>query len=47
MSIDTSGGHPAMDYHEHVRTYKGFVRGTVVLTVLVVLILVGMAAFLL
>lgn len=46
MSIDTTGGHPAMDYREHERTYRGFVRGTVVLTVLVVLILSGMAAFL-
>jgi hypothetical protein len=46
MSIDTTGGHPEMDYREHVRTYNGFVRGTVVLTVLVVLILAGMAIFL-
>jgi hypothetical protein len=46
MSIDTTGGHPAMDYREHERTYRGFVRGTVVLTVIVVLILAGMAAFL-
>lgn len=47
MSIDTTGGHPAMDYREHERTYRGFVRGTVILTVLVVLILAGMAIFLL
>jgi hypothetical protein len=46
MSIDTTGGHPAMDYREHQRTYSGFVRGTVTLTVIVVLILAGMAAFL-
>jgi hypothetical protein len=46
MSIDTTGGHPAMDYREHQRTYSGFVRGTVILTVIVVLILAGMAAFL-
>lgn len=46
MSINTSGGHPAMDYAEHQRTYSGFVRGTIVLLVLVVAILVGMAAFL-
>ena len=26
MSIDTSNGHPAMDYAEHTRTYQGFVR---------------------
>jgi hypothetical protein len=46
MTIDTKGGHPAMDYPEHVRTYSGFVRGTVVLIVLVALILLGMLIFL-
>jgi hypothetical protein len=46
MSIDTSGGHPAMDYKEHFRTYDGFVKGSVILTVLVVLILFGMLVFL-
>ena len=47
MSIDTTGGHPAMDYREHERTYRGFVRGTIILSILVALILVGMAIFLL
>jgi hypothetical protein len=46
MSIDTTGGHPAMDYREHERTYNGFVRGAIILTVLVALILAGMARFL-
>lgn len=46
MTIDTSGGHPAMDYREHERTYRGFVRGTVILTTIVVIILAGMAFFL-
>jgi hypothetical protein len=46
MSIDTTGGHPAMDYGEHVRTYNGFVRGAFIMTVLVLLILAGMAMFL-
>jgi len=46
MSINTTGGHPAMDYREHERTYRGFVRGTVIMTVLVILILAGMAIFL-
>lgn len=46
MSIDTTGGHPDMDYREHVRTYNGFVRGATIMTVLVVLILAGMAMFL-
>jgi hypothetical protein len=39
MSIDTSGGHPAMDYREHLRTYKGFVQGTVVLSLFVIAVL--------
>ena len=39
MAIDPSGGHPAMDYPEHLRTYSGFVKGTVVMIVLVVLTL--------
>jgi hypothetical protein len=47
MSVDTSGGHPAMDYAEHQRTYQGFVRGSVTGIVLVVLVLIGMAVFLL
>jgi len=46
MSVDTSGGHPAMDYKEHERTYAGFIRWTVIGTVLCVLILAGMAVFL-
>lgn len=47
MGIDTSKGHPAMDYPEHERTYNGFIKGTIVCTVGVVAILVGMAIFLL
>lgn len=39
MSVDTSKGHSAMDYPEHLRTYSGFLRATVVLMVLVILIL--------
>ncbi len=46
MSIDTSDGHPAMDYKEHLRTYHGFLKASVILTVLVVLILFGMLIFL-
>lgn len=46
MSVDTSRGHAAMDYDEHLRTYSGFIRGTIVLCVLVALILIFMAAFL-
>jgi Bacterial aa3 type cytochrome c oxidase subunit IV len=39
MAIDTSGGHPAMDYPEHVRTYSGFLRATVVLIVFLAAVL--------
>ena len=46
MTIDTSDGHKAMDYNEHIRTYDGFLEGTVVLVVLVALILFGMLVFL-
>jgi hypothetical protein len=31
MAIDPSGGHPAMDYPEHLRTYQGFLRATMIL----------------
>lgn len=46
MTIDTSGGHPAMDYREHERTYRGFIRGTVFMAVFCIAILAGMAMFL-
>jgi hypothetical protein len=39
MAIDPAGGHPAMDYPEHIRTYSGFVRATVIMIVFVVLVL--------
>ena len=39
MAIDPAGGHPAMDYPEHLRTYSGFVRGTSVMIVMMALIL--------
>jgi len=39
MAIDPTGGHPAMDYAEHVRTYSGFLRATAILIGLVVVIL--------
>ena len=46
MTIDTSDGHKAMDYRELVRTYEGFLKGTVVLVVVTALILFGMLIFL-
>jgi hypothetical protein len=39
MAIDPAGGHPAMDYPEHVRTYKGFLRATITVIALVAVIL--------
>lgn len=46
MTIDTSRGHPDMDYAEHQRTYNGFIRGTVILTCIILFILASMAYFL-
>ncbi len=46
MSIDTSKGHPAMDYAEHERTYKGFVKATTYCTIGIIAILAAMAVFL-
>ena len=39
MAIDPKGGHPAMDYPEHIRTYAGFLKVTTVLIVLIVLLM--------
>jgi hypothetical protein len=39
MAVDTSGGHSAMDYDEHKRTYAGFLRATMVVVGLLVVIL--------
>jgi hypothetical protein len=46
MGLDLSGGHSAMDYSEHRRTYQGFIKGTIVLVVAVAILLVGMFVFL-
>jgi hypothetical protein len=39
MAIDPTGGHPAMDYPEHVRTYSGFLRATMILMAFVAVVL--------
>jgi Bacterial aa3 type cytochrome c oxidase subunit IV len=39
MAIDPAGGHPAMDYPEHLRTYSGFIKGTIIMIVFVVAVL--------
>ena len=46
MAIDPSGGHPAMDYAEHVRTYSGFIRATMVMIAIIVVTLLFMLFFL-
>jgi hypothetical protein len=39
MAVDTTGGHPAMDYEEHKRTYTGFLRATMILVGLALAVL--------
>lgn len=46
MGIDASKGHEAMDYDEHARTYKGFLTGSKILIVFLVILLGAMAFFL-
>ena len=46
MAIDTSKGHPDMDYAEHMGTYNGFLRLVQVTIVFLVALLIGMYVFL-
>lgn len=46
MAIDLTGGHPAMDYAAHEHTYKQFLLLTKVMIVFLVVLLAGMAYFL-
>ena len=46
MAIELSGGNPAMDYAQHAQTYKQFLLLTKVTIVFLVLLLAGMAYFL-
>ncbi|MEM1307654.1 MAG: aa3-type cytochrome c oxidase subunit IV [Pseudomonadota bacterium] len=46
MSVDTSDGHPAMDYTEHKRTFAGFMAGAKIAIVSVIVVLIGMVVFL-
>jgi hypothetical protein len=39
----SEGGHPAMDYAEHEKTYDGFVRFAIIGTIWCLTIVVGMA----
>jgi hypothetical protein len=46
MQIDTSKGHPDMDYAEHMATYKGFLKLTQYGVVALVLLMFAMFMFL-
>lgn len=46
MSIDTTGGHPDMDYKEHEKTYAGFLKVSKYSAIAILVILALMAAFL-
>jgi hypothetical protein len=45
MKIDPSEGHPAMDYSEHEKTYKLFLKLTVYTIVGVVVLMALLAVF--
>ena len=45
MHIDPSEGHPAMDYAEHEKTYKLFIKMTVWLVVSVVVLMAFLYLF--
>jgi hypothetical protein len=45
MSIDTTDGHPSMDYKGHVATYQGFIRLLQVGLAGCILLLVFLAVF--
>ncbi len=45
-SVSTATGHPAMDYEEHERTYRGFVTFAKWGSIAVAIIVVGMYVFL-
>ncbi len=46
MSVDTTGGHPDMDYAEHQKTYNGFLRLTKISIIFLVILLAAMGYFL-
>jgi len=47
VSVDTAGGHSAMDYKEHVRTYGNFLKLVQITIGIVAVIMISMAVFLL
>jgi len=46
MGIDTAGGSPDMDYAQHLDTYERFLRFTKYMIAFLVVLLAGMAYFL-
>jgi hypothetical protein len=46
VAIDLSGGNPQMDYAQAEQTYKSFIRFTKVSIAFLVVLLAGMAFFL-
>jgi hypothetical protein len=46
VGANSTGGHPAMDYAEHNRTYAAFLRYTKIGIVSLVVLLAGMYLFL-
>ena len=46
MKLDTSEAHKDMDYDEHIRTYRGFIRLTQISIALLIILLGGMYLFL-
>ena len=46
MSVDTSNGHPDMDYDEHEKTYAGFLKVSKYSTIVILVIVALMAVFL-
>lgn len=44
--MQTEGGHPAMDYSEHERTYQRFIAFTKWSTITLAVLLLGMLYFL-
>lgn len=46
MAIETTGGHPDMDYAEHMATYHGFLKAVQIGVAALVVLLIGMYVFL-
>lgn len=47
MKLDTTDGHKDMAYEQHIGTYSSFIRLTIAFVAFLVVLLAGMAFFLL